>query len=635
MTDTIEDSIQRLDKQLLELLLTDRSTNRHIVWATGDYAAFGEYYAPDCEIEAAQITDSHATAIKPRVTKAREEQNSRTRDRAEVFTPSWICNMQNNLIDEQWFGRSDVFNTAVGKKWKAVKGKISFPAESGKTWQDYVRAKRMEITCGESPYLVSRYDTVTGQTIRDVHKRIGLLDRKLRIINENTDNERDWLAWVKRAYQSIYGFEFQGDSLLLARANLLITFADNMIYKFHRQPTVSELRQISYIISWNLWQMDGLSFTAPYSASPCIIRDWANKHYAEYRSLADGGKGKKIAFDAVVGNPPYQLTNAGDGKGKDPIYHLFIDSARLICKRGTFIHPARFLFNAGKTPKSWNEKLLNDTHFKVVDYWADTSLVFSSVEIKGGVAITYWDETQSFGAIGIFSPHKEIKSILSKVLNDNFLPFSELVYPRDLYRLTEELYSENEWAVGRTSKGHKYDVSSNVFNTFPELFSDEKPQNGDEYAAILGRAKNNRILKWIKRNYIKAPDNFAYYKVFIPKANGAGSLGELLSTPVLGEPFVGHTLTFLSIGNFKSEYEANSVLKYIKTKFVRIMLGTLKVTQDNPRETWMNVPLQDFTAFSDIDWSSPVDEIDRQLYKKYSLTDEEIGFIERTAKPMN
>ena len=342
-----------------------------------------------------------------------------------------------------------------------------------------------------------------------------------------------------------------------------------------------------------------------------------------------------MEFDAVVGNPPYQLTNEGDGNGKDPIYHLFIDSARLVCKRGTFIHPARFLFNAGKTPKDWNKKILNDKHFRVVDYWSDTSSVFSDVEIKGGVAITYWDETQSFEAIGTFSPHKETRTILSKVLRNDFVPFGDLVYPRDLYRLTEELYSENDWAAGRPSKGHKYDVGSNVFSTFPELFFDEKPHDSHEYAAILGREKNRRILKWIRRDYIKAPDNFESYKVFIPKANGSGNLGEPLSMPFLGEPFVGHTVTFLSIGKFKSEFEANAVLKYIKTKFARIMLGTLKVTQDNPRETWMNVPVQDFTPDSDIDWSSPVSEIDRKLCQKYALTSEETEYIEKTARSMD
>ena len=306
-------SLQSMNKRLLELLLIDRSTNRNIVWATNDYAEYGEYYAPNCEITIEQIIRGNADIIKPRITKAKEEQNNRTRDRAEVFTPSWICNAQNNLIDEQWFGRKDVFNIVEGKKWTAIRERIIFPIESGKTWEDYVKANRMEITCGEAPYLVSRYDTVSGEQISDIYERVGLLDRKLRIICENIKDESEWLKWVKIAYQSIYGFEYQGDNLFLARENLLFTFEDYLIYQFNRTPTDAELCEIAEIISWNIWQMDGLTFTAPYSetesidAEPqlalfsfgddeqpkvekepifCVIKDWFGKgKKIEYRTL--------------------------------------------------------------------------------------------------------------------------------------------------------------------------------------------------------------------------------------------------------------------------------------------------------------------------------------------------------------
>lgn len=343
---------------------------------------------------------------------------------------------------------------------------------------------------------------------------------------------------------------------------------------------------------------------------------------------------KEMKFDAIVGNPPYQIMNKGNGNGSDPIYHLFIDVARSISERGSFIHPARFLFNAGKTPKEWNAKMLNDEHYKVINYWANSMDVFSSVDVKGGIAITYWDKNDNFGKIGFFSPYRELRSIVGKVCTDDFRTFADLVYPRDLYRLTEKLYKENPWAIERPSKDHKYDVGSNVFDTFPELFFDENPDDGAEYAQIFGRTRNERNLKWIKKKYLKIPDNFDYYKVFVPKANGSGAIGEVLSTPVVGQPVVGHTVTFLSIGKFTTQEEAESVLKYIMSKFARTMLGTLKVTQDNPRETWLNVPLQDFTANSDIDWSKSIPEIDQQLYKKYNLTEEEISFIESMIKPM-
>ena len=343
---------------------------------------------------------------------------------------------------------------------------------------------------------------------------------------------------------------------------------------------------------------------------------------------------KDMNFDTIIGNPPYQVIATGDANGSDPIYHLFIDAGKQFCSRETLIHPARFLFNAGKTPKDWNQKVLNDDHFKVVGYWANSSQMFPDVDIKGGVAITHWDNKTDFGKIGTFVAFEELRSILKKVKNDEFKTFSDLVYGRDLYKLTEILYEENPFAENRQSKGHRYDCGSNVFDIFPELFYDEKPNDKKEYARVLGRTNNVRIEKWFRKDYLKIPDNFDFYKVFVPKSNGSGAIGEVLSTPMVGEPMVGCTTTFLNIGKFETQFEAESCLKYIKTKFARTMLGTLKVTQDNPRETWLNVPLQDFTANSDIDWNKSVSEIDRQLYRKYGLSKDEIAFIESKVKEM-
>ncbi len=336
-----------------------------------------------------------------------------------------------------------------------------------------------------------------------------------------------------------------------------------------------------------------------------------------------------MKFDAVVGNPPYQVTATGDANGSDPIYNLFIDVSCKLADKATMIHPARFLFNAGKTPKDWNQKILNDEHFKVVKYWAKSDEVFPTVDIKGGVAVTYWDKNKNFGKIGTFVAFEELQSALRKVKASDFKSFSDLIYGRDLYKITEKLYEENSWAEDRQSKGHRYDCGSNIFEIFPELFFDKKPNDGTEYAQIYGRENNNRILKWIKKTYIKIPDNFDFYKIFIPKANGSGAIGEVLSTPI-----VGSTTTFLSVGKFTTKEGAENCMKYIKTKFARAMLGTLKVTQDNPRETWANVPLQDFTLNSDIDWTASIQEIDRQLYKKYSLAQAEIDFIEKNVKAM-
>ena len=356
---------------------------------------------------------------------------------------------------------------------------------------------------------------------------------------------------------------------------------------------------------------------------------WLRHSERSEESMEDNMK-----FDAIVGNPPYQIMAAGEANGSDPIYHLFIDAACKLGEKVSFIHPARFLFNAGKTPKDWNEKMLNDEHYKVVQYWANSGDVFPTVDIKGGVAVTYWDKNKTFEKIGTFVAYDELRTILKKVLESNFKTFADLVYTRTLYRFTDVLYKENPWAESRPSKGHLYDMSSNALDMFPELFFDEKPNDGKEYAKIYGLANKKRSYKWIKKSYVKIPDNFDFYKVLVPAANGSGAIGEVLSTPVIGQPVIGHTETFLSVGKFNTQEEAENCMKYIKTKFARAMLGTLKITQHNIQETWLNVPLQDFTTNSDIDWSKSVSEIDKQLYKKYGLSLEEIAFIESKVREM-
>ncbi|HBI6988094.1 TPA: restriction endonuclease subunit M [Clostridium perfringens] len=260
----LKNDILNLDKSILKILLYDRTTKKNILWGTSDYEYLGFNYNADMEIEINDIIGINSNVIRKSLYKHEEIKYNRKKDMAEVFTPSWICNQQNNLIDDQWFGKKEVFNFQKGKKWFVKKEKIIFPNKKNRTWQDYVDARRMEIACGEAPYLVSRYDTVTGEFI-ELESRIGLLDRKMRIINENIDDEETWFHWTVRAFQSIYGYEFQGDNLLIARENLLFTFVDNVEFKFSRKPTYKELKEIAIVISWNIWQMDGLTYSVPYS----------------------------------------------------------------------------------------------------------------------------------------------------------------------------------------------------------------------------------------------------------------------------------------------------------------------------------------------------------------------------------
>ena len=281
--------------KFIEILLQDRTTQKNIIWATDDYKKFGKDYSADKEIKINQID-----LIKPRVSKSLQNKKNRVRDKAEVFTPAWVCNEQNNFIDESWFGRTDAFNKIVDEKnhiWRATSEKISFDK---KTWQDYVDANRLEITCGEAPYLVSRYDAVSGENI-PLENRIGLLDRKLRVVFENTSSKSDWLNWAKRAVQSVYGYEFQGDNLFLARQNILLTCIEYYQKNFNDDPPQNFLEEVAEIISWNLWQMDGLTNTIPYYLPPnknsvmsnlfepenvyCRIKDWRENKILEYRNI--------------------------------------------------------------------------------------------------------------------------------------------------------------------------------------------------------------------------------------------------------------------------------------------------------------------------------------------------------------
>ncbi len=343
-----------------------------------------------------------------------------------------------------------------------------------------------------------------------------------------------------------------------------------------------------------------------------------------------------MKFDFVIGNPPYQDETLGDNKGyAPPVYHKFLESAYEIGEIVEMIHPARFLFNAGSTPKQWNDRMLQDPHLKVLYFEQDSSKVFSNTDIKGGVAITYRNKSENIGAIGIFTAYKELNEILKKVSGqDTFLSFSKIVITRTAYRLTNKMHEDYPNAIKQLSNGHAYDMSTNIFERLPQIFFDEKPNDGEEYIRILGRANNERAYKYVRRDYINTVSNLDKYKIFLPKANGIGVLGEVLSAPILCGPGVGSTETFLSIGAFSNINEAEAALKYIKTKFTRALLGILKTTQDITPEKWKCVPLQNFSSSSDIDWSASISNIDRQLYSKYKLSEEEINFIESKVKEM-
>lgn len=332
----------------------------------------------------------------------------------------------------------------------------------------------------------------------------------------------------------------------------------------------------------------------------------------------------KELFDYVIGNPPYQSEKSGTSNTAQPIYHLFMDEAIKFSKKTELIHPARFLFNIGLTPEEWNQKMLNDPHFKVLKYEKDSAKVFPGTEIKGGVAVTYFDIEKEFEAIEVFTDDPIKKEILNKMkqqLKDTMADIAFVASKFNIQKLGEDF---PEYAK------HERRMSSNVL-TF-SCFHDKK-ENTE--IGIYGKYKNKRAMRYINDCYVDATDsNLEKFKIIIPKASGNGDFGETISTPEILSPHTGFTHTFLGFGGFATQEEANNALKYVKTKFARTMLGILKVTQDINDKKWKYVPLQDFTSHSDIDWSKSIPEIDQQLYKKYGLNETEINFIESHVKEM-
>lgn len=340
-------------------------------------------------------------------------------------------------------------------------------------------------------------------------------------------------------------------------------------------------------------------------------------------------------FDVVIGNPPYQEEAQGGGTRDTPVYHRFMDAAYEVGRKAVLITPARFLFNAGFTPKAWNEKMLADPRLTVPHYVPNSAQLFPGTDIKGGIAVTSWYEDREGEPITTFTSYSELNTILHKVMESNFTPLEHIgITSSRSYRYTDKLYEEHPDARALRPEGNAALVNTNTFEQFDFLYEEVEPQDGREYVKVLGLVKNKRFARWIPSSYLTGPKSFGAYKVVVPAANGAGNLGETLAKPIVAEPGVAVTQTFVTIGCFPADAEAQACLKYVKSKFARTMLGVLKITQHNPAKVWKHVPIQDFGSTSDIDWSKTIPEIDQQLYAKYKLTAEEIAFVEGKVKPM-
>lgn len=341
-------------------------------------------------------------------------------------------------------------------------------------------------------------------------------------------------------------------------------------------------------------------------------------------------------FDVVIGNPPYQEEAQGEATNQMPIYHLFMTAAYEVGEKAVLITPARFLFNAGYTPKAWNAKMLEDPHLTVPIYAPNSDKLFPGTDIKGGVAVTYRDASKLGEPIGTFTKHPELNTIIHKVNEVGESSLVSLGISNDrVYRYTPEMHDENPEVRALMSGGNQFKLDSRAFERLPNIYFTEQPAGGSKYIRVLGLdERKKRSFRWIRHDYVTGPAALDKFKVALPKANGSGAFGETLAPPIVLEPSIAVTGTFITIGAFETEAQAQACLKYLKSKFARAMLGVLKVTQDNLARVWEYVPSQDFTSASVVDWSQPISEIDQELYAKYGLDVDEISFIETHVKRM-
>lgn len=299
--------------KLLDILLSDRTTGKNIIWATDFYEKFGKNFLPKNSITPALVTGKYRTIIQPRATKSFAEQRQRTREKAEVFTPLNIVDKINKEVDK----------LGVNQRF------------SKKNWQDYVRELRLEIACGEAPFIVSRYDPTahTSELIK-LDRRVGFLDQKLKVTSRHCQNKKEWISWAKVAFKASYGYEWQGDNVLLARENLLYSFIDYYEAKFKKPPVLKLLEEFAEIISWNIFQMDGLKYVVPmtchserkiipgrlplYKETANIIEkqecegcehNYPKKHNGKYVKIMDWNKNKVVMFIDIVFDNKIQLNN--------------------------------------------------------------------------------------------------------------------------------------------------------------------------------------------------------------------------------------------------------------------------------------------------------------------------------------
>lgn len=614
-------------RETLKILLQDKTTRQNIIWATDAYAEKGNGFRDRDYIELSSVTGLDSIALQSRTEKALDEQQLRTRKKAEVFTPVWLCNMMNNYADEQWFGKKNVFNIEEEENhtWTVNPNKILF---SERTWKSYVDTRRLEITCGEAPYLVSRYDAATGELILPPLRRIGLLDRKLRVVNENADSPEEWMKWVLRAYQSCYGFEYQGDNLLIARINLMMTFYDYYLERMEKEPDKPLLRKVAGIIAWNIWQMDGLKDTVPLGkqmdtyhqinlfeligdndspnasdalepeeATYCKIMDWRRENSVIYRNLKEGrtkmGKGK--LFDFVIGNPPYQEDTEGAGRQAKPVYNLFIDEIRKIQPECIcLITPSRW-FAGGMGLDAFRASMMNDSHLKAIVDFTNAKDCFPSISISGGVNFFIWQNAYN-GLCSFTNTTNGETTTRLRQLNE----FPVLVRYNHAVDIIHKAIDGADNNLSIIASGlMPFGLSTN--------YRGEKDKTADKELTLY--ASNGKT--YISRDEVnKGIEYIDIFSVMISKTSAEhagepskdGKFRVIPSSIRIKQPGEVCTHSYFLIGSYTDKVTAENLLKYMKTQFVRFLM-LMSMSGFGLSKLVLNfVPMQNFTQLSDINW---------------------------------
>lgn len=622
---------------VLPLLLADKSTGRNIIWATDPPQALSDTVTDKSEMTPAQLHQLGFEAIQARAGKQADAQQQRTRRRGEVFTPAWVCNKMINALDADWFGREGVFNTEQPQGWQAREGQVEFPASKGKAplWQQYIDSRRLEITCGEAPFLASRYDAATGEMI-PVQQRIGILDRKLRVVSETVKEEKEWLYWAKRAVQATYGYEYQGDNLLLARTNLLLTFAEHLQARWQRSSTTQELKATANIIAWNLWQMDGLKRSIPggklhpdteqldlfsmfsdtEEAVPsvsCKVKNWRKGGHGttqNFETIQEGSTSMK--FDYVIGNPPYQEVDGGSGASATPVYNKFIEETKTLNPTAmSFIIPAKW-YSGGKGLDKFREQMLNDKRMAVLVDYPNSLDVFPNVDVAGGVCYFVWAKSHE-GKCYYINYRDGVKTSEYRDLNE----FSTFIRYPIAAEIVKKVRLKGEQTLDTIVSSRKpFGLATNV-----------KPlKAGDiqlRFNGGIGPYKRSLISTGI--------ENIDRYKIIISylTAEHAGQPDKngqyrILSTMEKQPPKVVCSETYLVAGTFDTEAEADNYMRYLKTRFVRFLISILAMTQHISKGMFGFVPVQDFSRA----WT------DEELFSKYKLTSDEVAFIQSIIKEM-